>query len=285
MHILFLSRWFPFPPNNGSKLRIHNLLTGLATEHKVTLISFYEPAEVSPDLKVKNSPCLRTILVPWRPFNSGSSRSRLGFFSNTPRSLIDTFSPEMAASIQSGLLEEEIQLVIASQIDMAYYRQYFRDLPAVFEEAEVGTLYDQWKIAQTSKDRLRYGLTWMKYRAFLSKLLAEYQVCTVASSQECQLIHETVRRDARIEIIPNAVDLTKYRTVNRDRKPDTIIFTGSFSYNPNYQAMIWFSREVYGTIRKEIPDVNLTITGDNLGLELPMRKELSLQGWSIRCIP
>lgn len=39
--ILFLSAWFPFPADNGSKLRIQNLLRGLAQQHDVTLITFY----------------------------------------------------------------------------------------------------------------------------------------------------------------------------------------------------------------------------------------------------
>lgn len=40
MKILFLSRWFPYPMNNGSKIRIYNLLRGLSRHHEVTLLSF-----------------------------------------------------------------------------------------------------------------------------------------------------------------------------------------------------------------------------------------------------
>lgn len=40
MKILFLSRWFPYPTNNGSKIRIYNLLRGLSQLHDVTLLSF-----------------------------------------------------------------------------------------------------------------------------------------------------------------------------------------------------------------------------------------------------
>lgn len=38
MKILFLSRWFPYPTNNGSKIRIYNLLRGLSQLHDVTLL-------------------------------------------------------------------------------------------------------------------------------------------------------------------------------------------------------------------------------------------------------
>ena len=37
MNILFLSTWFPYPPDNGSKLRVYHLLRALAQAHEVTL--------------------------------------------------------------------------------------------------------------------------------------------------------------------------------------------------------------------------------------------------------
>lgn len=40
MKLLFLSTWFPYPPDNGSKLRVYHLLRSLAERHEVTLLSF-----------------------------------------------------------------------------------------------------------------------------------------------------------------------------------------------------------------------------------------------------
>jgi len=40
MNILFLSTWFPYPPDNGSKIRVHHLLRSFQTDHQVTLVSF-----------------------------------------------------------------------------------------------------------------------------------------------------------------------------------------------------------------------------------------------------
>jgi len=40
MHILFLSTWFPYPPDNGSKIRVYHLLRAVARAHDVTLVSF-----------------------------------------------------------------------------------------------------------------------------------------------------------------------------------------------------------------------------------------------------
>lgn len=45
MKIFFLSSWFPFPPDNGSRIRVYNLLRTLAQRHVVTLITFAESNE------------------------------------------------------------------------------------------------------------------------------------------------------------------------------------------------------------------------------------------------
>ena len=39
MNVLFLSAWFPYPPDNGSKLRIYHLLRSLSGRHRITLIA------------------------------------------------------------------------------------------------------------------------------------------------------------------------------------------------------------------------------------------------------
>jgi polysaccharide biosynthesis protein PslH len=160
MRILFLSRWFPFPANNGSKLRILSLLKGLAPEHEVTLISFFAPQEGSPDVQGLEALCQKVIPIAHKNFDPHSLKSRLGFLSPTPRSVIDTYSNEVEATIRSELTTDSYDLVIASQFDMALYARNFKGLPAVFEEAEVGIYLDRYKNAGTARERLRHGLTW-----------------------------------------------------------------------------------------------------------------------------
>jgi len=68
MHILFLSTWFPYPPDNGSKLRVYYLLQALAQEHTVTLVSFAFDTgrpDQSGDL---HSFCAALQTVPLNPF-------------------------------------------------------------------------------------------------------------------------------------------------------------------------------------------------------------------------
>src|SRR5687767_10579906 len=121
MRILFLSRWYPYPPDNGSKIRVFGLLRGLCERHDVTLISFVNPAEKTTAEPFAVRGPVETKTCPFTEFKPKSSRAILGYLSGTPRSLIDTYSPEMANLIRQAIRKEKYDLVIASQLAMAAY--------------------------------------------------------------------------------------------------------------------------------------------------------------------
>lgn len=279
MKILFLSRWFPYPTNNGSKLRIYNLLRGLAQHHDVTLLSFADQPDANPDAPEINSLCSDVHVIPWREFNPNSPRAISGFFSLTPRSLVDTFSSEMAGKIKQLISEHEFDLVIASQLSMAAYHLYYKNIPALFEEVEIG-LSDGKSHTLDLKQRIRSALTWFKLRLYISRLLSFFQTCTVVSEQERQLLAQNFSMNiGAIEVIPNCVRMDEYSNLDSMPKPYQLIFSGSFRYHANYEAMLWFIHEVYPQILAENPEVHLVITGDHANLPIPLAPGVTLTGY------
>ncbi|MBK8540576.1 MAG: hypothetical protein IPL60_11270 [Ardenticatenia bacterium] len=69
MHILFLSAWHPWPPDNGSRIRVSQLLRALAARHEVSLVTFAgEPqAPTAADL-VDLGLCRRAVVLNRPPF-------------------------------------------------------------------------------------------------------------------------------------------------------------------------------------------------------------------------
>jgi len=279
MRILFLSQWYPYPPNNGSKLRIYNLLRGLARQHEVTLLSFADQPEVEPNAPEIQALCREVQVVPWKPFEAQSWRARLGFFSLTPRSVIDTFSPEMKQRIEQTLAARDYDLVIASELGAAGYGPYFQGLAALFEEVEVGVLYERFAHASSAWSRFRHGLTWAKQRRYLARLLRYFRACTVASEAERQLVSRAAPAYKSIEVIPNCINLADYKDVHETPQPNSLIFTGPFRYFANHDAMTWFLQEVYPRVQAQAPEVSLTITGDHANLPLPPAENVTLTGF------
>jgi glycosyltransferase involved in cell wall biosynthesis len=70
-----------------------------------------------------------------------------------------------------------------------------------------------------------------------------------------------------------------YKDLNVTPKPNHLIFSGSFTYDANYEAMHWFVREVYPRVLEQMSDVHLLITGDHANKSLPSLKNITLTGY------
>lgn len=280
MHrLLYLSRWFPYPPSNGSKLRIYSMLRRLSKQYAITLLSFADQPGVQPEAGPLLEICEAVYTVPYRPFDPSSRQARLGFLSPTPRSVIDTYSPEMEALITTALAARPYDLIIASQIDMAVYRQAFGEVPAVFEEVEVGVLYEQPARASSLPARLRYGLTWAKYRRYLNRLLAHYALATVVSATEKELVQRIATGRTPVVVVPNGIEPDDYTGFRDEPQPASLIFAGALTFAPNYEAMRWFVGEVWPLVGAQIPEARLTITGAPGDRTLPPGEGIILAGF------
>lgn len=282
MEILFLSRWYPHPADNGSKIRISQLLSGIARHHRVTLLSFTDDPRTSRDLS--SIPGLDQIsevhVLPWREYDPGSFRAVIGWVHPTPRSLLDTYSPAMAELIRETVNRRKYDAVIASQLTMASYHACFKDIPAIFEEIELGLYHDHDLSSRSGMQRLRLNLTWSKIKSYFSRLLRSFQACTVASEQERELFRvHFPEHTQKLAVIPNCIDLDGYRGIRTEPRPHRMIFSGSFRYRANYEAIQWFIREVHPRILARIPDAQLIITGDHEDLPLPPAKNVELTGY------
>lgn len=274
MKILFLSRWFPYPADNGSKLRILNLLKGLGRKHEVTLLSFASgPGEDASAPELTES-CAEIIKVPWREFDPHSAKAKRGFLSLKPRSIIDTYSSEMARRIEGLLARESFDLVIASQLPMAAYYPHFRGTPALFEELELGLAAEAAGHEADWKRGFRRSLTWLKLRAYLGRLLSRFAGVTVVSEQERGLLRRHFPAVSRVHVTPNCIDLEAYEGLRPEPACNRLIFTGSFRYQANYEAMCWFVGDVFPRILERMPDVELVITGDHCSLPLPSERNI-----------
>jgi glycosyltransferase involved in cell wall biosynthesis len=269
MRILFLSRWYPDPPDNGSKIRVSNLLRGLCERHKMTLISFFDHGEGVSDREFSSPALTEAHVCPYREFDPHSGRALRGYLSRTPRYIVDTYRPEMEALIHRTIQKIRYDLVIASQLSMASYYRCFRGIPAIFEEAELGLYWPYEAPKSPPWSRMRRKLTWAKHRRFMARVLANFHLCTVVSEQERKLLAATVPAFRSIHVIPNSIDVDQCRSRSIDRIPDSLVFAGSLRYGPNHDAMMWFLREIYPAIRAEMPGVQLKITGDP-GIRQPL---------------
>ena len=278
MRILFLSNWFPFPPDNGSKLRIFNLISGLAKLHEITLLSFSDDIHRT-NLKELHKICKSVHVLPTRKYDAGSRRAVLGLLGRKPRVLADRFVPEMDQMIQKEISTGAYDLVIASQIYMADYLFNSARIPAIFEEAEVGVFTDAVQDAENLVRKTRNQLTLSKLKSYFQALLPKFAFSTVVSETEKELLQNLVPEYLATEVIPNGVDLASYQDVSETPRPRHLIYTGALTFSPNYDAMEWFTGRVLPFVQEAVPGVQLTITGDHADNLFPGDQNVNLVGY------
>lgn len=269
MRIVFLSRWLPYPADNGSKIRIFNILKQLSRRNEVSLCSFAEATdEIDRAATGLASICLDLRAVPNRPYRSDSARALAGFFALQPRSMVDSYSPAMAAAIDDACRRNRPELIVASQVGMIPYALRLRDTPAILEELELATYLDATNSARSRGQRLRASSTWLKLKSYLGRVLHRFAACTVASEAERAILRGILPDYSTVKVIPNAVDLPRYAGNFGLPRPNTLIFSGALTYDANFDGLRYFLAEVFPLIRQAIPSVELRVTGRTDGVDL-----------------
>lgn len=261
MNILLLSAWFPYPPNNGSKIRIYNILRQLSKNHNITLFSFIHDDFREKDVEPLRKYCkeIRTVKGHW--FNPKRLKALYGYFSSTPRSLIETYDAGMQNIIDEKINNGQIDLIICSQFSTILYALNCYNIPKIFEEIEISVIKDS-----INREGLRNKLTLWKLKRFIKKLLLNYDGYTVVSLQERENICN-ISLSSNCEIIPNGVDLEDYK-YDFKKEAKGLIYNGALTYVANFDAMQYFLEKVFPLIKKEIPEIKIKITGRTKGVDI-----------------
>lgn len=280
--LLFLSRWFPWPADNGSRLRIYNLLCAFSADFDITLLSFHQPDDATgagvPD--ALQALCRRVERVAWRDFQPDSARARLGFAGSVPRSMRDTHSPEMAAAVRRALPEHD--LVLATQFNFLPYLDLLRGRPVILDELELGVQHDQFAQAGTVRSRLRYGLTWFKLSRYVRRQLRHVAVVTVVSERERALAARLLPPTTTLLTVANGIDPQHYENVRPLSQPQTLLYTGALSYRANYAAVAYFLRDIWPRVAATVPQAQFRITGRYSGSDwppVPVDERVALTGY------
>lgn len=265
MKILFLSRWFPWPADNGARIRIYNLLRSLSERHEIYLVSFCDSPPTRQALDHLRAFCREIRTVRHKPFLPGTGKALAGLFSLTPRSLVDMFSPELqAAAQQIASASGPMDMLISSQIDMVPYLENIHARYKVIEELEVGILRQRLQDAGNPFSKLRHWLTWIKLTGYVRRMSGQVDGITVVSEREKSLAGRMVKAGVPLRVVANGVDSAALlpALTSKQRKPMRLIYNGSMTYAPNFEAMRWFVRDVFPRVRETWPETELVITGE-----------------------
>lgn len=269
MKLLVLSTWWPYPLDNGSRVRAFHLIRDLARRHDVTLVSFglAQGREVTAPLEAF---CARVEVVP--PVLVGAAGLGVrGLLSPTPRHFVQTDNRMMRARVAE--LATTHDAAVAMQIDVARYLAELRSLPRLFDEVEVTVPREQFSRAASLKAKARHGLTWWKFRGYVKSLVTSVERATVVSALEREALAAMGCDANRVDVVPNGVEVTPLPAPGpRARR---IIYPGAVTFSANLDAVRFFVHEIFPLIRRDHPDVEFWVTGATDGVAI---EDLRLPG-------
>lgn len=262
MRILALSTWWPEPADNGSRMRIMQLLRRLAARHELHLVAFTQGPAGAARRDELGQLCasLTAIERPGRPI--GLAHRLASLVVPEPASVRATWCPELARVVSAAADRVRPDAAIAFEIDMAPYVDPLQGVPLILEELELAYVLEHYRQQPDLGLRLRYLLTALQHRRYVTKLLSRFAAVTVVSEREAALVRGLARgRPLELAVVPNGADLAACRPYRYDPAPDTLIYPGALTYSANLDAMGYFLAEIFPRIREARPATTVRITG------------------------
>ncbi len=263
MRVAVFTPYLPYPPDTGGKIRSYHLLQALTARFEVDLYTVYYGEEPS-DAKTRalREHCRRVVL--FHLVKSGRTRDRIRrALAPLPRSVDYFHTPLSLKQARKHLCEAKYDLVVVDEICMTPYAELVPDLPRVVARQKVDhlhyletTLARPWGI-----EKILDFLEAAKLRWYERAKMPLYQGFLACSEQDAAVI----RRDAPgvpSLVIPNGADLRTFvpSGLSRSEEP-TLLYVGSMDYYPNIDAVQFFFKSMYQTIRQAVPNVRVQIVG------------------------
>lgn len=160
----------------------------------------------------------------------------------------------------------------SSDYDILWLEGTFTAQYAPLAEAKVLTLVDTHNVEshlerdyllQTRRpdDFVRSAIRLLSIRRAERRYLRHADVVIATSEREASVYRRWIGFD-RVEVVPNAVDATRYSGLERRPVGPSVLFVGSLNYFPNRNGLRWFLDEIWPRVTAGMPNVHLHVVGD-----------------------
>lgn len=266
MRILWVKMGGLWPSNTGGRVRSLQIIAELSRRHRVTVVTTHGSGDDAEGLPLQLPLCDRVVSIPYVVPKRGDREFPLA----VARSWLSSYPVDLW-KWRVGQVREQVDRLIASGgVDVCVADFLFAaanvplggPVPVVLFEHNVEYLI--WKrlsaIEASPLRRALFEVEWRKLRAREAAACASADLTIAVSEQDRQRLSQLVP-DARTAAIPTGVDTTYFSPIAGREQPARLVFTGSMDWHPNEDAVLNFAESILPLIRREIPDVSLSVVG------------------------
>jgi polysaccharide biosynthesis protein PslH len=265
LKILYISSRVPFPPTDGGAIVTYNTVTEAAKAgHEVHLLAVntpkhYQPENVVPYITFQKYVFIDTTLSPVKAF--------LNLFKNTSYNVERFISDKFSKVLMEMLKRETYDIVQIEGTFVAWY------VDIVKKHAVCPVIVRAHNIEYVIWERLAENCGNPLKKVYLNFLAARLKKFETEYYQKFDGIAAITQEDVdrlksmgvqnNIRIIPAGVNMDNFKSGSISAKPFTVFILSALDWLPNQEAVLWFLKNVWPELIKEVPQLELHIAGKN----------------------
>lgn len=256
--ILILTPYYPFPANDGGKVRLYNLIKQLSARNDVYLLSFVDSLRTRMYLPPMEQFCKKIFLVK-RDELPGIGGDDL------PRCVSGFYTADMVEKLLKVLAEVKPDVIDINFLIMTRYADHVHGIPVVFTEHDISNINFEKSIHDRDLPENERYKEWVKLVQYERTILPKFAGVVVVSESDRSMVRE-FNDQLRPVLIPTGVDLNYFQssTDTIARTENTLLYVGNYRHYPNFAAMRYFVKRIFPLIVSERPETRLYIVGPGM---------------------
>jgi glycosyltransferase involved in cell wall biosynthesis len=269
VHILWLKTELLHPVDKGGKIRSYNMLKALKRSNRITYLTLDDGTADSNATNLASEYCDELVTIPQRrreKFTTGFYvELMLNLASDLPYAIKKYESAAMRKEIADRAGKGDFDVVVCDFLAPAVNVPPALNCASVLFQHNVEAMI--WKRhyeVQTNAARKAYLFRqWQKMRAFEAKACPIFDCVVAVSREDREMIRSEYDVD-NVYDVQTGVDTSYFQPRGSvQRRRNHLVFTGSMDWLPNEDGIRFFTEQIMPRIKKEIPDVTLTVVGRN----------------------
>lgn len=258
--ILLVSPYFPYPPHDGGKVRMYNLIRHLAAENELYLLSYIETLNAR-----EYAPALEMFCKKVYTVLRDENKRIMG--EDLPRSISFFYTPEMIEALERTLAEVKPDIVQIDFLIMTQYVNHLGGIPAVYTEHDMSNINFEQSFHDRDLPEKERFVEWNKLVQFEKKILGKFAAAIVLTERDKKIL-EGFLPGTRSALVPTGVDIHRYRPNEKEAAAPTLVYVGHYRHYPNYDAVQYFLKDIFPLIAKEKPETRFLIVGSGVTREM-----------------
>jgi glycosyltransferase involved in cell wall biosynthesis len=273
MNILFVTPYLPYPPISGGRIQTFLRLLYLKKKgHTVFLLTFAKSEEEVHILELKDILDDVCAVVPRSDFMKTRYLFRKSLLYE-----IFTYDRRFDEALKGYVHGRNVDIAVFEGLGIAHYRDVVSGIPSILYEHNVEhELVDQLAAMRKSFSEILKGnwdekvqdlylcLFGRREKSLVRRLelrsLREFDLSITCSHRDAVILNGD-SNDACQVTIPWCVEIpSKWHRPEKKNQYD-LVFVGSMHWEPNRDAVLWFTKEVFPLIREKMKNVRLLIGG------------------------